>query len=96
MVEYAISRSANYFDNAYMYVDGKSEIAIGEVLKKYPCESFFLADKKPAYLVKSPADVHRLFNEQLKKCQVEYFDYYMIHNINKNTMSNYRDNDMYA
>ena len=96
MVEYAMAHGANYFDTAYMYVDAKSENAIGEILKKYPRESFFLADKNPAYLVNSKEDVHRLFNEQLKKCQVEYFDNYMIHNINKNTISNYRDNDMYG
>ena len=96
MVEYAMAHGANYFDTAYMYVDGKSENAIGEVLKKYPRESFILTDKNPAYLVNSSSDVHKLFNEQLKKCQVEYFDNYMVHNINKNTIRNYRDNDMYG
>ncbi len=96
MVEYAMAHGANYFDTAYMYVEGKSENAIGEVLKKYPRESFILADKCPAYLVNKPEDVRRLFEEQLKKCQVEYFDNYMVHNINQNTLSNYRDNDMYG
>ena len=96
MVEYAMAHGANYFDTAYMYVEGKSENAIGEILKKYPRESFILADKCPAYLVNSKADVRRLCEEQLKKCQVEYFDNYMVHNINKNTLSNYRDNDMYG
>lgn len=96
MVEYSMNHGANYFDTAYMYVEGKSENAIGEVLKKYPRESFILTDKNPAYLVHSREDVHKLFNEQLKKCQVEYFDNYMVHNINKNTLSNYRDNDMYG
>lgn len=96
MVEYAMEHGANYFDTAYMYVEGKSENAIGEILKKYPRESFILADKCPAYLVNSPADVRKLCEEQLKKCQVEYFDNYMVHNINKNTLSNYRDNDMYG
>ena len=67
MVEYAISHGANYFDTAYMYVDGKSENAIGEVLKKYPRESFILADKCPAYLVNSPQDVKKLCLEQLKE-----------------------------
>ena len=83
MVEYAMALGANYFDTAYMYVDGKSENAIGEILKKYPRESFILADKCPAYLVKSPSDVRKLCEEQLKKCQVKYFDNYMVHNINK-------------
>ncbi len=96
MVAYAMEHGANYFDTAYMYVEGKSENAIGEILKQYPRDSFFLTDKNPSYLVNSPADVHRIFKEQLKKCQVEYFDNYMVHNINKNTISNYRDNDMYG
>ena len=95
MVDYAMAHGANYFDTAYMYVEGKSENAIGEILKKYPRDSFFLADKCPAYLVNSPSDVRKLCEEQLKKCQVEYFDNYMVHNINKNTLSNYRDNNMY-
>lgn len=95
MVEYSMEHGANYFDTAYMYVDGKSENAIGEVLKKYPRESFILADKCPAYLVNSQSDVRKLCQEQLKKCQVKYFDNYMVHNINKNTLSNYRDNNMY-
>lgn len=96
MVQYAMDCGMNYFDTAYMYVDGKSENAIGEVLKKYPRESFILTDKSPAYLINSKEDVLRIFNEQLKKCQVEYFDNYMVHNINKNSISNYRDNDMYG
>ena len=95
MVEYAMNHGANYFDTAYMYVDGKSENAIGEILKKYKRESFILADKCPAYLVNSPSDVRKLCLEQLKKCQVEYFDIYMVHNINKNSISNYRNNNMY-
>ncbi len=96
MVAYSMEHGANYFDTAYMYVEGKSENAIGEILKQYPRESFFLTDKNPAYLVNSPSDVRKIFDEQLKKCQVEYFDNYMVHNINKNTIKNYRDNDMYG
>ena len=66
MVEYAMEHGANYFDTAYMYADGKSENAIGEILKKYPRESFILTDKCPAYLVNSPSDVRKLCEEQLK------------------------------
>ena len=96
MVEHAMAHGANYFDTAYMYVKSQSEIAIGKILKKYPRKSFFLADKCPAYLVNSKEDVQKLFKEQLKKCQVDYFDFYMVHNINKNSISNYRNNDMYG
>lgn len=96
MVAYAMEHGANYFDTAYMYVEGKSENAIGEILKQYPRESFLLTDKSPAYLIDSPSDVRKIFDEQRKKCQVEYFDNYMVHNINKSSIKNYRDNDMYG
>jgi len=96
MVEYAMQHGANYFDTAYMYVDSKSENAIGEILKKYPRESFILTDKCPAYLVHTQSDVRKLCDEQLKRCQVKYFDNYMVHNINKNTIGNYRNNNMYG
>ena len=79
MVDYAISRGINYFDTAYMYHDGKSELFVAEALKKYPRESFFLADKLPLWSVEKEEDVDRVFNEQLNKCAVDYFDYYLMH-----------------
>ena len=80
MVEYCMQHGANYFDTAYMYVDKKSEIAIGKALKKYKREDFLLADKSPIYKMKSRAEIRETFEEQLKKCQVDYFDFYMVHN----------------
>lgn len=90
MTDYAMSHGANYFDTAYRYVDGKSEIATGKILKNYKREDFILADKSPIRGMKSVDDIHRIFNEQLKKCQVDYFDFYMIHNINVFTFETYR------
>lgn len=95
MVEYCMKHGANYFDTAYMYVDEKSEIAIGKALKKYKREDFIVADKSPIYKMKTREDVRRIFEEQLKKCQLEYFDFYMCHNINKNTVDTYRQVSMY-
>ena len=95
MVEYAMNHGANYFDTAYMYVNSQSENAMGEVLKKYPRESFILADKSPIYKMKNKEDIRKIFNEQLKKCQVEYFDFYMAHNINKNTYETYKSTQMH-
>lgn len=95
MVEYAMQHGANYFDTAYMYVDGKSEIAMGKVLKNYNRKDIIIADKSPAMYMKSKDDVKRIFEEQLKKCQTDYFDFYMVHNINKNTIDNYRNFEMY-
>ena len=95
MVEYSMNHGANYFDTAYMYVDSKSETVMGKVLKKYKREDFILADKSPIYKMKTKDDVRKIFEEQLKKCQVEYFDFYMCHNINKNTFDTYKKVDMY-
>ena len=66
MAEYAMAHGANYFDTAYMYVDGKSENAIGKVLKKYDRSSFILADKSPIYKMNSREDVRKIFDEQRK------------------------------
>ena len=95
MVEYAMQHGANYFDTAYMYVEGKSEIAMGKVLSNYKREDIILADKSPAMYMKSKDDVKRIFEEQLKKCKTDYFDFYMVHNINKNTIDNYRNFEMF-
>ena len=95
MVEYAMQHGANYFDTAYMYVDGKSETAMGKVLSNYNREDIILADKSPAMYMKSKNDVKRIFEEQLKKCKTDYFDFYMVHNINKNTIDNYRNFEMF-
>ncbi len=91
MVDYCMEHGANYFDTAYMYVDSKSEIAMGKSLKRYNRKDFMLADKSPKKKKKKREDVREIFNEQLKKCQVDYFDFYMCHNINKDTVDTYRN-----
>lgn len=83
MADLYFARGFNYFDTAYMYHNGKSEIAVREtVVKKYPRDSFILADKMPIMSVKAGADLERIFNEQLERCGVDYFDIYHIHNLN--------------
>lgn len=81
MVDLALKNGVNYFDTAYMYHEGKSEPFIGHALKKYPRESFNLATKMPLGMLKSEADLERIFAEQLERCQVEYFDFYLMHRI---------------
>lgn len=95
MVDYLMAHGANYFDTAYMYVNEKSETSIGKILKKYKREDFILADKSPIYKMTSQEDVRKIFDEQLKKCQVEYFDLYLCHNINNNVVDIYRNVKMY-
>jgi len=89
MIDYAIAHGVNYFDTAYPYHQGLSETFIGEALKKYPRNSFYLADKMPSWLIKSPEDASRIFQEQLEKCQVEYFDYYLCHALSRDSFKAY-------
>ena len=83
MADYYMEHGMNYFDTAYMYHDGMSETVTRQVVvDRFPRDSFYLADKFPGWLAKEPADVERIFNEQLVKCGVEYFDFYMLHSLN--------------
>ncbi|MDR1944178.1 MAG: aldo/keto reductase [Synergistaceae bacterium] len=96
MVDRAISMGVDYFDTAYPYHEGKSEAFIGEALKGYPRESFKLADKLPTWLVENSRDVPRLFEEQLERCQVGYFDYYLVHSLNAERVKIVEANDVYG
>ena len=92
MTAYAIEHGVNYFDTAYPYHGGESERVIGRVLSKYPRESYYLADKYPGHQISStgynPAEI---FEEQLQKCDVEYFDFYLLHNVYEKSMEVYLD-----
>ncbi|KHD37485.1 Fe-S oxidoreductase [Clostridium acetobutylicum] len=80
MVDTFIERGFTYFDTAYMYHTGKSELAIKEALvKRHKRDSFTLATKLPTMFLKEEGDQERIFNEQLEKCGVDYFDYYLLH-----------------
>lgn len=78
-----IEQGFTYFDTAYMYHDFKSEEFVREALvKRHSRDSFTLATKMPTMFLKKEEDLERIFNEQLEKCGVEYFDYYLLHNLN--------------
>ena len=79
MVEQAMRAGCNYFDTAYMYHGGESERCIGEVLKAYPRDSYYLADKMPVWFAHDPAGIEKIFQEQLARCQTDYFDFYLVH-----------------
>jgi predicted aldo/keto reductase-like oxidoreductase len=83
MVDRAKNRGVNYFDTAYMYHDGHSETFAGEALSRYDRDSYKLATKMPLAMLKKEEEVERIFEDQLKKCRVEYFDYYLLHNVNR-------------
>ena len=77
-----LARGFCYFDTAYNYHKEQSEAAIREaVVKRHPRDSFLLADKMPAFLVDKPDDFPRFFEEQLKRCAVSRFDFYLLHNL---------------
>ena len=83
MTDTYLEAGFNYFDTAYMYHEGCSELAVREdLVKRHPRESFLLADKLPTMRLKEVADMQRIFDEQREKCGVEYFDYYLLHNLN--------------
>ena len=82
MVDDYMKAGMNYFDTAYVYHGGKSEVAAREALvKRYPRDSFMIATKLPAWEIKKEEDVERIFNEQLERAGVDYFDYYLLHSI---------------
>lgn len=84
MVDRFMEAGFNYFDTAHPYLNGKSETAIREgLVKRYPRESFLLADKLTTPLFKTQADIRPLFQEQLEACGVEYFDYYLMHGLSE-------------
>ena len=82
MVDIFLEKGFTYFDTAYMYHDFKSEIVLREALvKRHSRDSFTVATKMPIMFLESEADLERIFNEQLIKCGVDYFDYYLLHNL---------------
>ena len=81
MISYAMEHGVNYFDTAYPYHGGMSEIVTGRALASYPRESWYLASKYPGHQIASSYDPEAVFEEQLKKCGVDYFDFYLLHNV---------------
>lgn len=91
MVAYAMEHGVNYYDTAWGYHGGNSELVMGRALKNYPRESFYLADKFPGYDLSNMGKVKEIFEEQLKKCGVEYFDFYLFHNVCEMNIDAYLD-----
>lgn len=92
LIDRAMAGGVNYYDTAWVYHQGMSERFAGEALKKYPRESYYLADKMPVWEVKNLDDAMRIFQEQLDRCQAEYFDFYLMHSLNGGAWPNVRDN----
>ena len=96
MVDKYMNAGMNYFDTAYIYHGGHSEEAVREALvKRYPREDFMLATKLPIWEVKEQGDVERIFNDQLKKSGVDYFDFYLLHSIEEANYDSYEKYDCF-
>lgn len=91
MVDYAMAHGVNYYDTAWGYHNGNSELVMGRALARYPRESYFLADKFPGYDLSNMDKVESIFEKQLEKCGVEYFDFYLFHNVCEMNIDAYRD-----
>ncbi len=91
MVDYAMQKGINYYDTAWMYHGGNSERVMGKILEKYPRDSFYLASKFPGCMPETHGHIEEIFEEQLKKCRVEYFDFYLIHSVTAADIDAYLD-----
>ena len=96
MVDTFIERGFSYFDTAWMYMGYESEIALRKSLvERHPRNKFTVASKLPVGYLKSKEEQEEIFNKQLEKTGLAYFDYYMVHNINANTIGNVRKYDSF-
>lgn len=93
MVDYAMAHGINYYDTAFGYHGGNSELVMGRALARYPRESFYLATKFPGYDLSNMGKVREIFEKQLEKCRVDYFDFYLFHNVCELNIEQYLDNE---
>ncbi len=91
MVAYAMEKGINYYDTAWGYHSGNSEIVMGNVLSKYPRENYYLATKFPGYDLSNMGKVKEIFEKQLEKCKTNYFDFYLFHNVCEMNIDAYLD-----
>lgn len=91
MVAWAMEHGVNYYDTAWGYHNGQSELVMGRALKAYPREQFYLATKFPGYDLANMDKVEEIFQEQLRKCAVDYFDFYLFHNVCEMNIDAYLD-----
>ncbi len=91
MVDYALAHGVNYFDTAWGYHGGHSETVLGHALARHPRSSYYLADKFPGYDLANMDKVEAIFQEQLRKCGVDYFDFYLFHNVCEMNIDAYLD-----
>ena len=74
----------NFFDTAYPYHEGLSEIAIKKcVVERYSCDSYLISDKLSLFTITDESQLESIFTNQLEKMGLKYFDYYLMHNVSE-------------
>lgn len=97
MVDLFMENGFNHFDTAYPYHEGLSEVAFRKcVVERYPRESFKVADKLPLFSITEESQLEPIFSEQLERCGVDYFDYYMMHNVSGFSEAGWLDVDSFS
>ena len=91
MINFCLQNGINYFDTAWGYHGGNSELTAGKILIRYPRESYYLASKFPGYDLSNMDKVEEIFEKQLKKCRTPYFDFYLFHNVYEGNIDAYLD-----
>ena len=91
MVDYAMEHGINYYDTAWGYHEGNSETVVGKVLSAHPRDSFYLASKFPGYDQENFLKIEEIFEKQLEKCGVDYFDFYLFHTVTEENIEWYLD-----
>jgi len=91
IIDLCMKNGINYYDTAWVYHGGNSETLLGKLLSRYPRESYYLATKFPGFDSSYMTRVKEIFNKQLEKCGVDYFDFYLFHNVNESKVEGYLD-----
>ena len=91
MIRACMEMGINYYDTAWGYHEGSSEATMGRLLAPFPRESYYLASKFPGYDLNNMDKVEEIFEEQLKRCQTDYFDFYLFHNVCEANINQYLD-----
>ena len=97
MVDAYMDAGFDYFDTAFVYHEGVGEAAFRKcVVERYPRESFKIATKLPLFVITEESQLEPIFAQQLENCGVEYFDYYMLHNVSGFTENAWKNVDLYS
>lgn len=94
IIDYLYEHGVNYYDTAYVYHHGESEEFIGEALAKYPRDTWYIASKTPGHLVNPDYAPAEMFERQLKRAEIDYYDFFLLHNVSEKTIDTYTDPEL--